>query len=163
MKSRCWHLFLLAVLALMVLVPLVADAQMTPEQDLAQIISGLQSGVYNWSRFAPPIWQIIYQQTGGSGRYPGLAALGQPTSIVQTGGWPLPNGYFYMFRTDFQSGSLMWQVAADNFGRIWGIQFQPVSNPNPAEPAPKMPTGGKSKGDQPASKDDACKLYPNLC
>ena len=155
-------------------------AQTNEERNMASIIYGLQTGSMNWNRFAPEIKQIIAYQTGGTGMYLGLAALGPPLRVKMLNVFPLPAGAYYVFESRFAAGTLQWQVVADLQGNIWGLQFQPVAAATDSTPTTtpdtddtdqpkqqpkrkKLPVGGADHGDAPTTKDEACKLYPNLC
>src|ERR1700693_1971891 len=52
-----------------------------PEMAMRQIISSLQTGTENWTRFSPQLIQVIAYQTNGTGVYYGLALLGVPTNV----------------------------------------------------------------------------------
>ena len=155
-------------------------AQTNEERNMGVIINGLQTGSMNWNRFAPDIKLVIAAQTGGTGRYLGLAALGPPLRIKMLNVFQLPAGFYYVFESRFASGTLQWQVVTDVQGNIWNLNFQPSASNIGSTPVPddtedpkpepkstpkkkKLPVGGQDQGDAPTSKDEACKLFPNLC
>ena len=142
---------------------------------MATIISGLQTGQMNWNRFYPPLKQVIAMQTNSTGVYLGLRQLGPVRNVVLLGGWRLPNGFYYYFRSFFDSGAVDWEVASDQAGNIAGLSFYPASSnsvpntgatpdgkkqPDPT-PAPVDTGGSEPKGAQ--TKDEACQKYPGLC
>ena len=126
-----------------------AKAQLSPqEQAMAQIINALQTGSENWARYSPQLQQVIAMQTNGTGIYLGLAQLGAPTGIHMQKVIPLPSGFYFIFRSDFNAGSLDWQVVADLASNLWGLQFQPANiQPN----SPQKPV---SSDDDDSDDDD---------
>ncbi len=169
-----------ALLAAVCITSFPAHAQMTPEQAMAQVAASLQVGGMNWSRFAPPVYQAVWQQTGGSGIYPQLRELGVIQNVIRLNGVQLPGGFIYVFRVFFQFGAVDFQIASDNFGNVLQLSFRgsppsmqptlpPPTTSGPDDP-PTAPTkatpvagGGAKPISVPSTADEGCSLYPQLC
>jgi hypothetical protein len=157
-------------LAALILFPACASSQ-TAEQNMSTIIMKLQVGGMNWNRFYPDVKQVISQQTNGTGIYLQLRQLGRLQNVLLTGGWRLPAGFYYTFRSRFEGGTVDWQVASDNAGNILALSFgaayqMPVTKPSaPTTPAAKPALIDQSGTDpvSPTSKSEACSMFPDLC
>lgn len=160
-------------------VPL-ASAQPCSEPGMRLLINDLQRGREKWPFLSPPLAQAIMAQTGGTGQYSQLAQLGNPVSVQVIGGQPLPNGWVCVYRTQFQTAALDWQVAS-GMNLLQAVSFQPspvsgipvtpppgVPSMPPSPPSVPIPSGGGGGTTSPnpgsvPSTTEACKLYPNLC
>lgn len=179
----------LLVVAAVLGVPHLASAQFACDpQGVGRLIYDLQNGSLNWNALSPPISGVVLAQTGGTGRYPQLAAVGPPNRIDVIGVLPLPYGLVCGFRAFFPSAVVEWQVAF-GFGQIQYFYFQQVATalqpvtpsspprvgaPSPGTPPPSqgpVPPGGGSGGvpdprprePLPPDTSAACKRFPTLC
>lgn len=151
-----------ALIGLIAFANVLSFAQPDPRQVLAGAILQLQTGMPNPSWYGAQLWQTIAMQTGNSGLYPQLAALGPVTNIVINQVQQLPGGSLYAMTASHQKGASTWylgiagnRIEYANFN-IGG--FPVTSNPDPLP----TPPSGKPK-EVPGAQSDSCKKFPNLC
>lgn len=138
-----------------------------PRPILAAVVQQLQTGSPNSGWYGPVLWSTIAAQTGGSGYYPSLAALGPVTTIDVVGSQALPYGAIFQLVAHHNSGaSSSWfmgigaasnRIEYMNFNIGASLPSQPIPNPTPT-PTPNPPTPTT-----PSSSGGACSLYPDLC
>jgi hypothetical protein len=151
---------------------LITEAKADPRPILAGLIQQLQTGTPNPSWYGPQLWHTISTQTGGTGHYPALSALGPVANIDLVGSQGLPGGaIFNLVATHQFGGQSTWfmgigalsnriEYAYFNIGSSLPPQQipNPTSTPTPTPPPPASPGSGSGSGD-----GGACSLYPNLC
>lgn len=146
-------------------------AQPDPRQPLSVLIAAFQncgpSSAYQM--LGPYLFQIIAQQTGGSGCYPQIARAGPITDMQIVQGQQFPVGPLYVIRVQHSSG-----VRADWFigfnqvtGQVEYLSFQPVQGPPPTIAAGPSPSSGGPSTPPPvdgsAGNGEGCELYPAMC
>lgn len=141
-------------------------AKADPRPVLAGMIQQLQTGTPNQMWYGQQLWQTIAMQTGNTGYYPALAALGPVTDIAVIGSQALPGGAIFNLIATHQGGQSSWfigigaqsnRIEYANFNIGANLPSQPIPNPTPAPtPNPSAPTN-------PSNDGGACSMYPDLC
>lgn len=162
-KSRLFRVLSVVIL----LLPLfLNEAKADPRNILASMIQQLQTGTPNPTWYGPQLWQTIAMQTGGSGYYPALAALGPVTNINVVSSQGLPGGAIFNLIATHQAGQSTWfmgigtmsnRIEYANFNV--GSSLPPQQIPNPTS----TPTPNPAPPTNPGSSGGACSLYPDLC
>lgn len=153
-------------------------AQVDPRTILAQMISALQicGPPAAYQMLMPQLFQIIYQQTGGSGCYADIRAAGPIVNMQVLAQQMFPVGPLYIIRVQHQSGvTVDWFIGFNQFQnyRIQLLMFQtaagaaPTINTGPLNIArggsdtvdPPPPVNSQTQTPQPAS----CSLYAGMC
>ncbi|MGY3296717.1 hypothetical protein ACVWY1_001138 [Pseudomonas sp. TE6288] len=141
-------------------------AKADPRPVLAGMIQQLQTGTPNQMWYGPQLWQTIAMQTGNSGYYPALAALGPVTNITVIGSQGLPGGAIFNLVATHQGGQSTWfmgigalsnRIEYANFNIGANLPSQPIPNPTPT------PTATPSTPTSPSNDGGACSMYPDLC
>jgi hypothetical protein len=161
-----------------------ARAQFDPRVILSGMIQQLQQGRPDPSWYGPQLWQLMAMETGGSGVYPVLAALGQVRDIAVLQQNPLPGGFVYVMTAQHVGGVSHWMLGIGTASRrieYAQAQFVPegglpggppgrapapppggLGNPAP-QPAPPGPSNAPPRLAPPTSQSEACRRFPNLC
>ncbi|EEK3157001.1 hypothetical protein G9U60_004547, partial [Salmonella enterica subsp. diarizonae serovar 38:[k]:z35:-] len=86
-----------------------------PRNVLASVIYQLQTGTLMQNWYGPNLWQVMYQQTNGSGIYPQLRMLGpvQQVTLLESQGFP--QGNVFKLRANHQAGTSDWVLGIGNF------------------------------------------------
>ena len=153
--------------AVIFLLPLLSsEAKADPRNVLSAMIQQLQTGTPNPDWYGPQLWQTIAMQTGGSGYYPSLAALGPVTNITILSSQGLPGGAIFNLVATHKGGQSTWFMGINAMSnRIEYVNFN-IGNSLPADPLPKptpTPTPVPPTPTSPSSSGGACSLYPDLC
>jgi hypothetical protein len=176
---RTRRLLLAAVLAC--LAP-TAQAQFDPRAVLQGMIAQLQTGRLDPNWYGPQLWQVMAMQTGGTGIYPQLVALGPVQNIAVMQQNPLPGGIVYNLAAQHAAGISNWLIGIGSMSRrieYAEAQFVPagglpgglpggagpppgLGNPSPS-PAPGASGPSNPAPVPPSSASDACRRFPNLC
>lgn len=154
--------------------PAIAQQQMGSQAAMnacANIATLLQiGGPRLQSAFGQQALFAIFQQTGGTGRYPPLVQLGPVHNVMIGGENVLPLGSFLTCRTVHQNGYADWQLAFSQMTqRFENFQFNsvPGGNPNPnptPNPTPNPnPNPTPNPVPKPPSDNQACQKFPELC
>jgi len=164
---------LINILALFTLAadPAAAQQQMGSQAAMnacATIATLLQmGGPQLQSAFGQQALFAIFQQTGGTGRYPPLVQLGPVHNVMIGGENVLPLGSFLTCRTVHQNGYADWQLAFSQMTqRFENFQFNSVpggiANPTPPTPNPN-PNPNPNPVPKPPPDNQACQKFPELC
>lgn len=117
--------------------------------------------------FAPEARQMVGAQTGGTGRYPQLAALGQPVGAYVSQGQPVPLGVVFSCQVQHHAGVSVWHFAIVR-GLVHRFQFQasggrqPHPAPSTTAPAAPQPSPDAQEPGTP-SRTEACARFPEMC
>jgi hypothetical protein len=143
-----------------------------PRPYLLNFIRQMQTGTPSQGLIGPALWNLIAQQTGGSGYYPVLAALGPVTEIAVQQQVDLPQGTVFAMTSRHAQGICGWHIGIGSMtGKIEYSSFFVGSSPPalPAGPSP-APSPGQPPGptpqptpSKPPSDTPACQKYPDLC
>lgn len=115
--------------------PTRAQSAFDPRQPLAVLIHAFQQcgPATSFQALAPPLWNLIYQQTNGSGCYPQIAGAGQIVGMQVIDGRQLPLGPIYAIRVTHSggptaaAGSVDWFIGFNQYsGKIEYLNFQNV-------------------------------------
>jgi hypothetical protein len=143
----------------------VPGAAQEPRTLVVSAVRALQTG--NLSIFGTQAQQRVRFQTGPSGVYHPLVAIGPITNVVVLGQAPMPQGVVIQGRAFHANGLSDWTLAYSfitqriEFGNFnIPMQGLPPPTPTPASPAPGPPPSTPSV---PTSTGDACAKYPQLC
>jgi hypothetical protein len=169
--------------ALFILVALTeqAAAEVNPEPIVLGVIQQLQTGTPNPTWYSPDLWQTLAIQTGNTGKYPALIAIGTPIQVYRQQQQPFPTGLIYALKVQHSSGISLWNIGVSFRTQriellVFNIDASPTGSPT-APQASSSPYGnfvGSRKGLEGASPDmrpgappipntDACSRFPNLC
>jgi hypothetical protein len=169
-----------AAVTLVLSVP--AQAQLDPRAPLGQLITAFQvcGPPQTYQMLSPQLFQLIYQQTGGTGCYQQIAAAGPIVNMQVIDQRQFPVGPVFAIRVTHQSGvQADWFMGINQFTqRIEYLNFQGVgaSAPQPTviqgptqpqidttqlEPPPvDRPRPSPTPG---PSNNPGCELYPVMC
>ena len=170
-------------LSILAMGALFADcyAQGNPRVVLYQLIEQLQTGTSGSVIYSPELREVIAQQTGNTGVYRSLLALGRVTSITMEAVMPMSRGTAYSMVATHSKGASTWQIGvASATNRIEYLEFRignsAASSPSvsarprasPAEPrrdpAPApSPTPTPGPVGPTVDTSPACQKFPNLC
>ncbi len=115
--------------------PARAQPVFDPRQQLAVLIQAFQQCVPSpaFQVLAPLLWNIIYQQTGGSGCYPQIAGAGPVVGMQVIDSRQLPLGPVYAIRVTHAggpaaaSGPVDWFIGFNQYtGKVEYLTFQNV-------------------------------------
>ncbi len=115
--------------------PARAQPVFDPRQPLAVLIQAFQQCVPSpaFQMLAPLLWNMIFQQTGGSGCYPQIRGAGLIMSMQVTDSRQLPLGPVYAIRVSHAggqtsaAGQVDWFIGFNQYnGKIEYLNFQNV-------------------------------------
>ena len=149
-----------------------------PRPVLGAIISAFQNcGPPNvYQMLSPQLFNVVGQQTNGSGCYAQIAAAGpvQNMQVVSQQNYPL--GPMFIVRVAHVSFAVDWIIGFNQFtGKVEYLTFQsaqqppvlprvdpptPGTPPSPGSTTPPPPSGGSPTT---TSGSDGCDLYPTMC
>jgi len=148
-----------------------------PRQPLGAIISAFQNcGPANvYQMLSPQLFNVVFQQTGGSGCYSQIAAAGpiQNLQVISQQNYPL--GPLFVIRVAHPSIVVDWTIGFNQFtSKVEYLTFQSAQNtpvlpqPGPPQTGGSPPVGGTPpppQGGSPTTSDgsDGCDLYPAMC
>jgi len=161
-----------------------AQVEPDPKQTLLTLTAAFQVGgpqpAFQW--FSPSVFQLVYLQTGGSGRYPAIAQLGAATGAQVYGRQEFPVGPVFAVRVQHQVGAVDWYIGFNRVtNQIEYISSQMATGGPPQIAAPPIPTNNPPQVQTPAAapaqtpaagprppapggpQSEACKLYPAMC
>lgn len=174
MRSIFRGLLYLSALSLSLIIPGNARAQsFDPRQPLYQLISAFQTcgPPQAYQMLSPYLFQLIAQQTGGSGCYQAMQSAGPVQGMQVIDMRQFPVGPLYAIRVQHQRGAFDWYIGFNQFtSRVEYLSVQPVAAPSAppptveAGPRPGPTTGGSPPPTGgPRSGGDGCELYPAMC
>jgi len=159
-----------------------ATAQMNPEPIVLGVIQQLQTGTPNPTWYSPDLWQTLAIQTGDTGKYPALIAIGAPIHVYQQQQQPFPTGLIYALKVQHSSGISLWNIGVSFRTQriellVFNIDSSQAGSPAfpQASPSPYGNFATSRKGLEGAGPDislpaappvpntDACSRFPNLC
>lgn len=176
MRSIWRALACLALSSASVVIPHKARAQaFDPRQPLYQLISAFQNcgPPQAYQMLSPYLFQLIGQQTGGTGCYQTIRAAGPVQGMQVIDMRQFPVGPVFAIRSQHQAGAFDWHIGFNQYtNRVEYLSVQPVTGPTAPPPSvdtgprPGPTTGGTpapptSRNPQPSS--DGCQLYPAMC
>lgn len=177
--------FLFGLLALCCLVrPLQVQAQpvFDPRPTLNILINAFQfcGPPQAYQTMSSRLVQVVAAQTGGTGCYPSVAALGTVTGMQVVGVQQFPIGPLYSIRAQHLSGPVNWVIGFNGAtGQVEHIDFQVAYSPSPNsgpvypnrgqlmpvpdEPVyddPNPPENNEEEKDELARQ---CERFPSMC
>lgn len=148
-----------------------------PRPALGQIIQAFQNcgppPVYQM--LSPQLFQIVAQQTGGSGCYAQIQQAGPITNMQVVSQQQYPVGPLFVVRVSHSSSiTADWVIGFNQFtSKIEYLTFQAVPQNQPPvtipAPSPGGPTGGGGPPPSPPSgtpstpSGDGCDMFPAMC
>jgi hypothetical protein len=153
-----------------------------PRAPLGQLIQAFQvcGPPMVYQMLSPQLFQLIGQQTGGSGCYREIAAAGPIINMQILDYREFPLGPLYVIRVFHNAGPVDWFIGFNRFnGKVESLNFQAGqstppnigtgpsggggggSPPNPNPTPPPTSSGGGSTGG--GGSSDGCQLYPAMC
>jgi hypothetical protein len=168
LSCRIWTLALwkVVVCALVVASSSVCAQQYDPRQVLSEFVREVQTGTPNAGLIGMALWQTIALQTGGTGFYPELAALGPVTNVVVNQQLPMEQGMVYALIATHQQGASAWNLGISYItGKIEYATFTINAQPTPLPPPlpPVHDPGGTQRTELPGQGSPACQKFPDLC
>lgn len=137
----------------------LVHSQADPRTVLMGMIQQLQTGTPNPSWYSPQLWNTIAMQTGNTGLYHQLAALGPVSGVTINQKQQLPGGNLYAMTAKHHNGTSNWNLGlADSPNRIEYSNFQIGTVPTILPPAPPGEDPQK-----PGSGSPSCEKFPNMC
>lgn len=149
-----------------------AIAQGDPRGPLLQLIQAFQNcgPPAAYQMLSPQLFQIIRQQTNGSGCYRAIQAAGPVQSAQVVDQRQFPNGTVYAVRVVHAAGAVDWFIGFNQFtSQVEYLSFQPASGSAPSVNTGPSPTasgpGPSTTGNTPPSSNpgNGCDLFPAMC
>lgn len=167
-----------------------SSAQVDPRGPLWDLIFAFQNcgPPQTYQMLSPPLFQAIYNQTGGSGCYADIRAAGPVVDMQVVDQQRLPLGTVSAIRVRHQGVTVDWFIGINDYtGMVEILTFQPAqsgqprvergprtggggggSNPGGGTPPRSPPSGGGTPsggggGGSSGGDSDGCRLYPSMC
>lgn len=142
---------------------LAQSGGLEPRRTLSTLIAAFQNcgPAIAYQMLGLQAFQIVFQQTGGTGCYPAVRQLGpvQQIEIVNTTQYPV--GPFYTLRVTHQSGDKSyWQLGLGTATNK--VEHISVFNYEPPAP-PIVDEKGKSAGHAGKEASEGCLMYKVMC
>lgn len=148
-----------------------------PRQPLGALISAFQNcGPANiYQMLSPQLFNVVFQQTGGSGCYSQIAAAGPIQNLQVIGQQNYPLGPLFVIRVAHPSFAVDWAIGFNQFtSKVEYLTFQSAQNTPVLPPPGPLPSGGSPpvggtppapEGGSPTTSgsSDGCDLYPVMC